>query len=93
MAQVMSVRSRAGLRLRRRNVQSGRGIQLSTFEATHRAADNASQIRGVVGYCNPTVAERLYCDQRIHQIHEWSSEVQRPVLSRAIRKEPEEHMK
>jgi len=40
-----------------------------------------------MGYCKPMVVERLYRDQRILEIYEGSSEIQRLVLSRAIRKE------
>jgi alkylation response protein AidB-like acyl-CoA dehydrogenase len=63
--------------------------KLFTSEVAHRAADNAVQIWGGLGYCKPTVAERLYRDQRILEIYEGSSEIQRLVLSRAVRKEAE----
>jgi alkylation response protein AidB-like acyl-CoA dehydrogenase len=65
--------------------------KLFTSEVAHRAADNAVQIWGGLGYCKPTVVERLYRDQRILEIYEGSSEIQRLVLSRAVRKEAEAH--
>jgi alkylation response protein AidB-like acyl-CoA dehydrogenase len=65
--------------------------KLFTSEVAHRAADKAVQIWGGLGYCKPTVAERLYRDQRILEIYEGSSEIQRLVLSRAVRKEAEAH--
>lgn len=68
----------------------GAMAKLFTSEVAHRAADNAVQIWGGLGYCKPTIAERLYRDQRILEIYEGSSEIQRLVLSRAIRKEAEE---
>lgn len=68
----------------------GAMAKLYASEVAHRAADNAVQIWGGLGYCKPTVAERLYRDQRILEIYEGSSEIQRLVLARAIRKEVEE---
>lgn len=65
--------------------------KLFTSEVAHRAADNAVQIWGGLGYCKPTIAERLYRDQRILEIYEGSSEIQRLVLSRAVRKDAEEN--
>ncbi|MBP8294974.1 MAG: acyl-CoA dehydrogenase family protein [Burkholderiales bacterium] len=65
----------------------GAMAKLFTAEVAHRAADSAVQIWGGMGYCKPTVVERLYRDQRILEIYEGSSEIQRLVLSRAIRKE------
>ncbi len=64
--------------------------KLFTSEVAHRAADNAVQIWGGMGYCKPTVVERLYRDQRILEIYEGSSEIQRLVLARAVRKEVED---
>ena len=68
----------------------GAMAKLFTSEVAHRAADNAVQIWGGMGYCKPTVVERLYRDQRILEIYEGSSEIQRLVLARAVRKEVED---
>ena len=68
----------------------GAMAKLYTSEVAHRAADNAVQIWGGLGYCKPTVVERLYRDQRILEIYEGSSEIQRFVLARAVRKEVED---
>lgn len=68
----------------------GAMAKLFTSEVAHTAADDAVQIWGGMGYCKPTIAERLYRDQRILEIYEGSSEIQRLVLSRAIRKEAED---
>jgi len=70
----------------------GAMAKLYTSEVSHRAADAAVQIWGGFGYCKPNVAERLYRDQRILEIYEGTSEIQRLVLSRAIRKETEAEM-
>lgn len=64
--------------------------KLLTSEVAHKAANDAVQIWGGMGYCKPSVVERLYRDQRILEIYEGSSEIQRLVLARAIRKEAEE---
>lgn len=68
----------------------GAMAKLYGSEVAHRAADTAVQVWGGMGYCKPTVAERLYRDQRILEIYEGSSEIQRLVLARAVRKEAEE---
>lgn len=67
----------------------GAMAKLFTSEVAHRAANDAVQIWGGLGYCKPTVVERLYRDQRILEIYEGSSEIQRLVLARAINKEAE----
>ena len=56
-------------------------------EATHFACNEAVQIWGSMGYIKPTKVERLYRDQRINQVYEGSSEIQRLVLARSIKKE------
>lgn len=68
----------------------GAMAKLYSSEVAHRAADAAVQIWGGFGYCKPNVAERLYRDQRVLEIYEGTSEVQRLVLARAVRKEVED---
>ncbi len=70
----------------------GAMAKLYGSEVAHRAADSAVQIWGGFGYCKPSVVERLYRDQRILEIYEGTSEIQRLVLARAIRKEVEVEM-
>src|SRR5262249_26996751 len=67
----------------------GAMAKLYASEVAHRAADAAVQIWGGLGYCKPTAAERLYRDQRVLEIYEGTSEIQRLVLARAVRKEAE----
>jgi alkylation response protein AidB-like acyl-CoA dehydrogenase len=67
----------------------GAMAKLLASEVAHRATDGAVQVWGGLGYCKPTVAERLYRDQRILEIYEGTSEIQRLVLARAVRKEAE----
>ncbi|HZA02252.1 MAG TPA: acyl-CoA dehydrogenase family protein [Hyphomicrobiaceae bacterium] len=67
----------------------GAMAKLYTSEVAHRAADAAVQVWGGLGYCKPTVAERLYRDQRVLEIYEGTSEIQRMVLARAVRREAE----
>ena len=67
----------------------GAMAKLFASEVAHRAADVAVQVWGGLGYCKPSIAERLYRDQRILEIYEGTSEIQRVVLARAIRKEVE----
>lgn len=69
----------------------GAMAKLFTSEVAHRAANDAVQIWGGMGYCKPNVVERLYRDQRILEIYEGSSEIQRLVLARAVRKEVDDH--
>jgi alkylation response protein AidB-like acyl-CoA dehydrogenase len=68
----------------------GAMTKLFASEVAHRAVDCAVQVWGGLGYCKPTTAERLYRDQRVLEIYEGTSEIQRLVLARAVRKEAEE---
>ena len=68
----------------------GAMAKLYASEVAHRAVDCAVQIWGGLGYCKPTTAERLYRDQRVLEIYEGTSEIQRLVLARAVRKEAEQ---
>lgn len=67
------------------------GAQAKLFcsEVAHKAADVAMQVWAGDGYCKPSKVERLYRDQRILEIYEGTSEIQRLVLGRAIRAEAE----
>lgn len=54
-------------------------------EAVQFACNEAVQIWGSMGYVKPTKVERLLRDQRINQIYEGASEIQRIVLTRAVK--------
>jgi alkylation response protein AidB-like acyl-CoA dehydrogenase len=71
----------------------GAMAKLFASEVAHRAADAAVQIWGGLGFCKPSVVERLYRDQRILEIYEGTSEIQRLVLARAVRREAEDSAK
>jgi alkylation response protein AidB-like acyl-CoA dehydrogenase len=62
----------------------GAMAKLYTSEVAHRAVDLCVQIHGGAGFCKPNAAERLYRDQRILEIYEGASEIQRMVIGRAI---------
>ena len=68
----------------------GAMAKLYSSEVAHRAVDLAVQVFGGDGFCKPCPAERLYRDQRVLEIYEGSSEIQRVVLSRAVAAEFEE---
>jgi alkylation response protein AidB-like acyl-CoA dehydrogenase len=63
----------------------GAMTKLFASEAAHLAADVAVQVYGGEGYCKPCIAERLYRDQRVLQIYEGGSEIQRLVIARALK--------
>lgn len=63
----------------------GAMAKLSAAGAAHRAVDAAVQVFGGYGFCKPTAVERYYRDQRITEIWEGTSEIQRLVISRALR--------
>jgi alkylation response protein AidB-like acyl-CoA dehydrogenase len=65
----------------------GAMAKLYASEVSHRAVDVAVQVYGGDGYCKPCRAERLYRDQRILEIYEGTSEIQRLVLGRQIKAE------
>ncbi len=55
-------------------------------EAAHRVAHKALQVHGGVGYFRPSAVERIYRDQRVTEIYEGTSEVQRLVIARGLLK-------
>ena len=65
----------------------GAMAKLYSSEVAHRAVDLAVQVHGGDGFCKPCPAERLYRDQRVLEIYEGASEIQRLVIGRAIANE------
>ncbi len=61
--------------------------KLYASEAAHFACDKALQIHGGYGYFNESLVERLYRDQRVTEIYEGTSEIQRIVIARSVLKE------
>jgi len=53
-------------------------------EMSHRVCHAAVQIHGGYGYIKENKVERLYRDQRITEIYEGTSEIQRMVIGRAV---------
>jgi butyryl-CoA dehydrogenase len=58
--------------------------KLFASEAAHRAVDAAVQIHGGYGFVKDYVVEKLYRDQRITELYEGTSEVQRMVIARSV---------
>jgi butyryl-CoA dehydrogenase len=58
--------------------------KLFASEASHRAVDAAVQIHGGYGFIKDYVVEKLYRDQRVTEIYEGTSEIQRLVIARAV---------
>ena len=58
--------------------------KLFASEAAHRAVDQAVQIHGGYGFIKDYLVEKLYRDQRITEIYEGTSEVQRLVIARSV---------
>jgi alkylation response protein AidB-like acyl-CoA dehydrogenase len=89
-ARMMLYEAAAAYDQRRDVATLGPMAKLFASEVAHRAADGAVQVWGGLGYCKPTLAERLYRDQRVLEIYEGTSEIQRLVLARAVRREAEQ---
>ncbi|MED5607720.1 acyl-CoA dehydrogenase family protein [Pseudomonas sp. JH-2] len=63
----------------------GAMAKLFSSEASHCIVDDALQILGGRGYVKPSAMERYYRDQRITEIYEGTSEIQRVVLARQVK--------
>lgn len=61
--------------------------KLFASEAAHFCTDKAVQIHGGYGLFRENPVERMYRDQRVTEIYEGTSEVQRMVISRAALRE------
>ena len=53
-------------------------------EMAGRVASKAVQVHGGIGYFQPSAVERIYRDQRVTEIYEGTSEIQRLVIGRAL---------
>ena len=65
----------------------GAMAKLYASEVSHKVCNDAVQVLGGRGYVKPNPAERCYRDQRITEIYEGTSEIQRLVIARAIKRE------
>ena len=59
-------------------------LKVYASEMSHRVCHAAVQIHGGYGYIKENKVERLYRDQRITEIYEGTSEIQRLVIGRAV---------
>jgi|TARA_B100000315_G_C14461121_1_gene533767 alkylation response protein AidB-like acyl-CoA dehydrogenase len=60
--------------------------KLYASEASGKIVNKAVQIHGGTGYFRPSPVERMYRDQRVTEIYEGTSEIQRLVISRSLLK-------
>jgi butyryl-CoA dehydrogenase len=68
----------------KRHTKESAMIKLFASEMSHRVCHKALQIHGGYGFMKDYKIERLYRDQRITEIYEGTSEVQRMVIARAL---------
>ena len=81
--------------LKQKNKEDGRTpygkesamAKLYASEMSHRVVHQAVQVHGGYGYLKEFPVERYYRDQRITEIYEGTSEIQRLVVARAVLKE------
>ncbi len=67
-----------------RHTYESSAAKLFSSEMAHRAVDQALQVHGGYGFTKDYIVEKLYRDQRITEIYEGTSEVQRLVIARAV---------
>lgn len=67
-----------------RHTKESAMIKLFASEMAHRVCHKALQIHGGYGFMKEFPVERLYRDQRITEIYEGTSEIQRVVIARAL---------
>jgi alkylation response protein AidB-like acyl-CoA dehydrogenase len=65
----------------------GAMAKLFASEASHDVCDKAMSVLAGRGYVKPNVVERCYRDQRITEIYEGTSEIQRLVIARAVKRD------
>jgi butyryl-CoA dehydrogenase len=69
-----------------RHTQESSMAKLYASEMAARAVADAVQIHGGYGFIKEYLVEKLYRDQKITEIYEGTSEVQRLVISRGLLK-------
>lgn len=67
-----------------RHTKESAMVKLFAAEMAHRVCHKALQIHGGYGFMKEFPVERLYRDQRITEIYEGTSEIQRVVIARAL---------
>jgi alkylation response protein AidB-like acyl-CoA dehydrogenase len=67
-----------------RHTKESAMLKLYASEMAHRVCHKALQIHGGYGFMKEFKVERLYRDQRITEIYEGTSEIQRVVIARAV---------
>jgi butyryl-CoA dehydrogenase len=67
-----------------KHTQESAMAKLFASEMSHRVCHKSLQIHGGYGYMKDYKIERLYRDQRITEIYEGTSEIQRVVIARAL---------
>ncbi|MBI5210262.1 MAG: acyl-CoA dehydrogenase family protein [Elusimicrobia bacterium] len=63
-------------------------LKLFASEMAHRVCHKAIQVHGGYGFMKEFKVERLYRDQRITEIYEGTSEIQRYVIARSLLGQP-----
>jgi alkylation response protein AidB-like acyl-CoA dehydrogenase len=69
---------------RKRFTKEAAMVKLFASEMAHRVCHKALQIHGGYGFMKDYRVERLYRDQRITEIYEGTSEIQRLVIARSL---------
>jgi butyryl-CoA dehydrogenase len=83
-ARLLTYRAAQMKDLGRRHTYESSVAKLFASEAAHRAVDSAVQIHGGYGFIKDYVVEKLYRDQRVTEIYEGTSEIQRLVIARSV---------
>ncbi len=60
--------------------------KLLASETSHDVVDTALQLLGGAGFVKPNPVERMYRDQRVTEIYEGTSEIQRLLIARVLRR-------
>ena len=66
--------------------------KLFASEMSHRVCHRALQVHGGYGFVKEYAVERHYRDQRITEIYEGTSEIQRLVIARSVLNEAAERL-